>query len=117
MTIDFRQLNAVTTNHFYVENEIWHHSRLLQELGASLYIAQTAIIWTFRNSTLHVFILSRNLTPTQFPFTSYQQFVQGFVDKLSIFTPKNLQNAAELHCLAIDAVFYALHQAGWLVKL
>ena len=39
------------------------------------------------------------------------------MDDLSIFTPKNAPNAAELHCLAIDAVFYALHQAEWLVKL
>ena len=64
-----------------------------------------------------MFILTRKLTPAQFPYTSYRQFVQGFVDDLSIFTPKNAQHAQELHCLAIDAVFFALYKAGWLVKL
>ena len=102
---------------FYVESEIWHNSRLPQGWGPSLQISQTAIIWTFQDSTLQVFILTRRLTPAQFPFTYYRQFVQGFVDDFNIFSPKNAQNAQELHCLAIDAVFYALHDAGWLVKL
>ena len=118
MTIDLRNLNAVTTNqrtsqlpsiqtmevnfhdsfvttidlancypsieikessrdyfNFYVESEIWHHSRLPQGWGPSLQIAQSAIIWTFKDSTLQLSILTRKLTPAQFPYTSYRQFV------------------------------------------
>ena len=102
---------------FYVENQIWHHGRLPQGWCASLQIAQTAVLWTFRDATLADFIAYRGLTPEQFPFTSYRNFVQGFVDDLSIFSAKDLQQAKEIHCLAIEAVFYALQKAGWLVKL
>ena len=69
---------------FYVENEIWNHGKLPQGWCASLQIAQRAVLWTFRDSTLADFISSRGLTPEQFPFTSYRNFVQGFVDDLSI---------------------------------
>merc|ERR1712215_15951 len=65
---------------FYVENEIWHHGRLPQGWCASLQIAQRAVLWTFRDSTLADFVSSRVLTPEQFPFTSYRQFLQGFID-------------------------------------
>ena len=102
---------------FYVESEIWHHSRLPQGWGPSLQIAQCAINWTFKDSTLQLFILTKKLTPALFPYTSYCQFLQGFVDDLSIFTPKKSVQAHELHCLAINAVFFALYKAGWLVKL
>ena len=80
-------------------------------------IAQRGVLWTFRDSTLADFISSRGLTPEKFPFTSYRQFLQGFVDDLSIFSAKSIPNAEEVHCLAIEAVFYALQKAGWLVKL
>ena len=100
-----------------MEHSIWHHVRLAQGWCASLQIAQTAVLWTFRDSTLAEFIIFRHLTPEQFPFTSFRQFLQGFVDDLSIFSAKDLPNAVELHCLTIEAVFYALQKAGWLVKL
>ena len=86
---------------FYVENEIWHHGWLSQGWCASLQIAQRAVLWTFQDSTLADFISSRGLTPEKFPFTSYRQFLQGFVDDLTIFLGKNLPNAEELRCLAI----------------
>ena len=66
-------------------------------------IAQRAVLWTFRDSTLADFLSSRGLTPEKFPFTSYRQFLQGFVDDLSIFSAKSIPNAEEVHCLAIEA--------------
>ena len=39
------------------------------------------------------------------------------MDDLSIFSSKDLPNAEEIHCLCIEAVFFALEKAGWLVKL
>ena len=101
---------------FYMEHNIWHHVRLAQGWSASLQIAQTAVLWTFRDSTLAEFMIFRHLTPEQFTFTSFRQFLQGFVDDLSIFSAKTLPNAVELHCLTIEAVFYALQKAGWLVN-
>ena len=89
-----------------VESEIWHHSRLPQGWGPSLQIAQSAIIWTFKDSTLQLSTLTKKLTPALFPYTSYRQFLQGFVDDLSIFTPKKSVQAHEVHCLAIEAVFW-----------
>ena len=35
------------------------------------------------------------------------------MDNLSIFSPKDLKQAEEIHCLCIEA----LQKAGWLVKL
>ena len=90
---------------FYFENEIWHHRRLPQGWCASLQIAQRAVLWTFRDSTLADFISSHGLTPKQFSLKSYRNFVQGFVDDLPIFAAKDVLNAKELHCLAIESVF------------
>ena len=56
---------------FYVESEIWHHSRLPQGWGPSLQIAQSAIIWTFKDSTLQLFILTKKLTPAFLIVNSY----------------------------------------------
>ena len=39
------------------------------------------------------------------------------MDDLSIFSSKDLPNPEVLHCLGIEAVFFALEAAGWLVKL
>ena len=79
--------------------------RLAQDWYASLQIAQTAVLWTFRDSTLAEFIIFPHLTPVQFSFTSFRQFVQGFVDDLSIFSAKDLPNAVELHCLILKQCF------------
>ena len=160
MTIDFRAINAVTTNektsqlpsiqsieanfhdahvstidlsncypsieieessrnffNFYVEHEVWHHARLPQGWNASLAIAQRAVLWTFRDAVLQEFVTHHSLNNKQFPFNSFRQFVQGFVDDLSIFSPKAFANSEELHCLCIEAVFFALEIAGWLIKL
>ena len=45
---------------FYMEHEIWHHVRLAQGWCASLQIAQTAVLWTFRDSPLAEFM---NISP------------------------------------------------------
>ena len=39
------------------------------------------------------------------------------MNDLIIFSSKDLPNPEELHCLCIEAVFFALETAGWLVKL
>ena len=39
------------------------------------------------------------------------------MDDLSIFSSRDLQNAEKIHCLCIEAVFFALEKTGWLVKL
>jgi hypothetical protein len=101
----------------YVEHEVWHHARLPQGWSASLAIAQHAVLWTFRDTALQDFVTNRGLTPEQFPLTSFRQFVQGFVDDLSILSSKDLPNPEEVHCLCIEVCFYALETAGWLVKL
>jgi hypothetical protein len=79
--------------------------------------SETPVLWTFRDAALQDFVTNRGLTPEQFPLTSFRQFVQGFVDDLSIFSSKDLPNPEEVHCLCIKDCFYALETARWLVKL
>ena len=102
---------------FYVEHEVWHHARLPQGWSASLAIAQRAVLWTFRDAVLQEFLATKNLSANQFPYTRFGQFVQGFVDDLSIFSSKDHPNPEDVHCLCIEATFYALEAAGWVVKL
>ena len=59
----------------------------------------------------------KKLTPEQFPYTSFRQFVQGFVDDLSIFSSKDHPDPENVLCLCIEATFHALEAAGWVVKL
>jgi hypothetical protein len=60
---------------------------------------------------------SRKLTAEQFPFKAYREFTAGFVDDLSIYSSKDFPVSEDMHCRCIDAVFYALKTAGWVVKL
>ena len=58
-----------------------------------------------------------SLKPEQFPMQSFREFVVGFVDDLAIFSSKNHPMPEEIHFLCIEAVFYPLESAGWLVKI
>jgi hypothetical protein len=100
-----------------VENEVWQHNRLPQGWSASLSICQRAVLWTFRDEVLFDFMEKHSLTPEQFPMKSFRDFVVGFVDDLAIHSKKNHPMPKEIHFLCIEAVFYALESAGWLVKL
>ena len=43
--------------------------------------------------------------------------MQAFADDPSIFSPKTIKQAEEINFLCIEAVFFALEKAGWLIKL
>ena len=102
---------------FYVEDKVWTHNRLAQGWSASLAICQRAVLWTFRDEVLKNFMDLHHLTAEQFPMKSFREFVAGFVDDISIFSSKDHPDPEEIHFLCIEAVFYALESAGWLVKL
>ena len=102
---------------FYVEDKVWQHNRLAQGWSASLAICQRAVLWTFRDKVLKDFMDLHHLTPEQFPMRSFREFVAGFVDDLSIHSSRDHPDPEEIHFLCIEAVFYALESAGWLVKL
>ena len=102
---------------FYMENEIWNHSRVAQGWCGSLTACQKAVSWTVRDEVLKKFVISKALTTEQFPFDSFRLFLKGFVDDLAVHSAKSFKNAAELHILCIEAVFYAIRAGGWLLKL
>ena len=102
---------------FYMENEIWNHSRVAQGWCGSLTACQKAVSWTFRDEVLQKFVISKALTTEQFPFDSFRLFLKGFVDDLAVHSAKSHKNAEELHILCIEAVFYAVRAGGWLLKL
>ena len=58
-----------------------------------------------------------NLSAELFPRKAYREFTAGFVDDLCIFLSKDFAMPEDMHCLCIEAVFFALEKAGWLVKL
>ena len=71
----------------------------------------------FPDRVLNDFMELYALTPEQFPMRSFREFVAGFVDDLSIFSSRDFPDPEEIHFLCIEAVFYALESAGWLVKI
>ena len=102
---------------FFCESQIWNCSRLPQGWSPSLAIAQRAVLWTFRDAALHAFLKQKGLPANKFPFQHFHQFVQGFVDDLALHSSRTLKDAQLTHILCIEAVFFALETAGWLVKL
>jgi hypothetical protein len=102
---------------FFCEDQVWHHARLAQGWSASLKIAQRAVLWTFRDEALQAFLKMKGLTQSDFPFLHFHEFASAFVDDIEIHSGKDLPNAIDVHLLCIEATFYALEKAGWLVKL
>ena len=102
---------------FYMENEILNHARLPQGWCAALPYCQKAVAWTFRDSVLARFIVHKQLTSKTFPYDSFVKFLKGFVDDLAIYSTRKGENARAIHMLCIEAVFFAVREGGWLVKL
>ena len=73
----------------------------------------TRVYWVQCGQLVHTVALPLNSFRTH----PVEIFLQGFVDDLSIFPPKNIKQAEKIHCLCIEAVFCALQQAGWFIKL
>ena len=59
----------------------------------------------------------KGLKPSDFPFLHFHEFCSAFVDDIEIHSGKDLPNATDVHLLCIEATFFALEKAGWLVKL
>ena len=102
---------------FYMESEILNHARLPQGWSGSLPACQKAVAWTFRDAVLVKFLSYKKLTRKLFPFDSYRHFLKGFVDDLAVHSRKTLENPVDIHILCVEAVFFAIREGGWLVKL
>ena len=67
---------------FYVEDKIFRHARLAQGWAPALSIAQQAMQYTFWDEALLSFKKDNNLCDELFPYNSFSQFLQNFVDDI-----------------------------------
>ena len=102
---------------FYFGDKILTHTRLPQGWCSSVFFATKATEVTFDQSTLEKFKMDKHLTEQEFPYSTYAEFLNAFVDDLTVFSPKDRKNAIRLHLLCIEAVLFALKYHGWLIHL
>ena len=102
---------------FYVEDKIFRHAQLPQGWAPALSIAQQAMQYTFRDGTLLRFKQDNKLCDELFPYTSFSQFLQNFVDNICVWTKKSLSKPIETHLWCVKATFAALEQAGFLISM
>ena len=75
------------------------------------------MIVTFSSNVLQDFILEYRIDNKLFPYTHYHQFLLSFVDDIAIFNSKSLPHPVETHLICLQAAFYALEKAGFLISL
>ena len=96
-----------------MQNKIWTHEVLAQGWSGSLKVSRDEIDETFSVKMLTKFLFLKKIE--DFPFTHYGQFLSSFVDNLACFTKKGL--GVLIHFLCLEAVFFALKGARWLISL
>jgi hypothetical protein len=109
---------------FFVENDIWTHAVLPMGWCASPRFARMAMDMTFTDDVLKQFLEQANISPLDFPFKSYANFYQSFVDDISIFSwkerPKDYVGTfsrEDMHMVCVQSVFWTLEKHGWLISL
>ena len=104
---------------FYWRNSVLYHERMPMGISSAPYWAQTAMDWSFRDEVLERFQQEKNV---KIPFKSYRQFCLWYLDDCLLFSPL-IQNKEtnlspkQLHLILLQAVLYALSEAGWLGSL
>ena len=99
----------------YYGREIVQFRKVLQGLASSPYHSQSAMNITFADVIFNEWKLRNKISSSLFPYTSYRDFEDHFLDDILIFSDINL--GVEVHLLCIDAVMYALERAGWIIGL
>ena len=105
---------------FYFKNRILRHTRLPMGTSLSPYLAALAMQWTFSKKVLEKFLRERGINPETFPHKSYQSFCVYYLDDILIYSNRNSTcpelnlNNKEMHLLLLDAVLFAVSEAGWI---
>ena len=105
---------------FFFKNRILRHPRLPMGTSLSPYLAALAMQWTFSKKVLEKFLRERGINPETFPHKSYQSFCLYYLDDILIYSNRNSTcpelnlNNKEMHLLLLDAVLFAVSEAGWI---
>ena len=108
------------TNFFY-NGKIYYHKRLPMGFVNSPYIAQKAMEWTFADEVFQRFLKKRGLTEDDIPYKSFRDFCLVYLDDVIIASATSSENLSfdkyRLHSICLDAVMWALEEAGWKIGL
>ena len=106
-----------TKTNFYFNNKILMHNRLPMGLKSSPYISSCAMQYTFSDSVLKKFKENNKIN---LPFTRYDQFSVFYLDDILIFSEKKEFegfDSKSLHLWCLEAILFALTEAGWIGSL
>ena len=105
---------------FYFKNKILRHTRLPMGTSLSPYLAALAMQWTFNKKVLEKFLRERNINPETFEHKSFESFCVWYLDDILIYSNRNSTcpglnlDSKEMHLLLLDAVLFAVSEAGWI---
>ena len=105
---------------FYFKTKILRHTRLPMGTSLSPYLASLAMQWTFSKKVLEKFLRERNINPETFQHKSFESFCVWYLDDILIYSNRNSTcpelnlNNKEMHLLLLDAVLFAVSEAGWI---
>ena len=106
---------------FYYDGKIFFHKRMPMGYVNAPYIAAKSMNWTFSDDVFRRFLQKRGLTKDDIPYNSYREFVLIYLDDIAIASATSSNNSSfdkyKLHSLCLEAVLFALQEAGWLIGL
>ena len=87
--------------------------KVIQGLASSVYHATAAMRVTLCQAVFDEWKAKNNVDPKKFPYKSYSEIVSAYLDDLLIYTSESL--GPDVHLMALDAIFYALQRAKWVI--
>ena len=75
----------------------------------SCYVGQAASELTYSQSTMIKFLEFKEwkLNSGNWPFSNINEFLIVYVDDISVFSPRNIPNAIQIHCNVLEFTFFA----------
>ena len=84
-------------------------------LRNSVYIAQKAVLLTYSNENLDIFLEEKKIIKgtKDFPFSDISEFLLCYIDDLLVYGPKGIENAGEVHLLLIEFLLFCTIKLGF----